>query len=136
MMWRRKRLPAELEGPFEAFARLLTEIEPAKTALTHVMPTTRLPGTPLPDALVEFEERLGAARSMMPAWRCPEVEDVWAACNAGVGEALDRARRLREDAPDLGGFEGLIWAVEQLLVPLEPFGEAAGRFRRLRVASK
>ena len=35
--------------------------------------------------------------------------------------ALERAERLRNDAPDLGGFEGLIWAVEQLMDPLGPF---------------
>ena len=42
-----------------------------------------------------------------------------------------RASRFREEAPELGGFEGLIWAVEELLGPLEPFAEAAERFREL-----
>jgi hypothetical protein len=136
MIWRRKHLPASLEGPYEIFMRVLAQIEPAKAALTHVMPTTRMPGTPLPDALAEFEERVDAARSMMPAWRHPEIEEVWAPCDAGIDEALDRAKRLREEAPELGGFEGLIWAVEQLLAPLEPFSDAAARFRRLRAAAR
>ena len=133
MVFRRKRLPPDLEEAFEAFERVLAEIEPAKQALTEVMPTTRMPGRPLPDALSEFTDRLDRARPAMPAWRLPETEQTWSACAAGIDEALGRARRLREDAPDLAGFEGLVWAVESLLDPLEPFREAAERFRSLRV---
>ena len=69
----------------------------------------------------------------MAAWRRPEMEQEWDACLAGIDQALERARRLRE-RPDLGGFEGLIWAVENLLDPLELFEAAAERFRSLRVA--
>ena len=39
---------------------------------------------------------------------------------------------LREDPPELGGFEGLIWVVDQVLAPLEAFEAAAERFRTLR----
>ena len=60
-LFRRKRLPPELEAPFETFERVLAEVEPAKEALTEAMPTTRLPGRPRPDALAEFEERLSTA---------------------------------------------------------------------------
>ena len=134
MIWRRKQLPDELAGPFDAFTAVLAELEPAKRALTTVMPTTRLPGTPLPDALVEFEAAIGRAQALMPTWRVAAVEIQWAACQAGLAEGLERARRLREDAPELGGFEGLIWVVERLLDPLEPFEAAAARFRALRVA--
>ncbi len=133
MVFRRKRLPADLAPAYEAFEHVLGDLEPAKQALTEVMPTTRLPGRPLPDALAEFEERLAAARAAMPAWRRPEMDPEWTACANGIDEALGRARRLREDAPDLGGFEGLIWTVENLLDPLEPFEAAAERFRSLRV---
>jgi hypothetical protein len=133
-MFRRKRLPAALHEPYEAFERVLAEVEPAKHALTEVMPTTRLPGRPLPDALSEFDDRLARARAAMPSWRRPETEDVWVACDDGLGESLARSARMREDAPDLGGFEGLIWAVETLLGPLDPFQAAAERFRTLRVA--
>ncbi|MGZ4155278.1 MAG: hypothetical protein ACXVQ0_12450, partial [Actinomycetota bacterium] len=121
----------ELEAPSSVFLAVLDEVEPAKAALTGVMPTTRMPGRSLPDALLEFEERLTRARDEMPSWRSAPLEDAWIACDAGLAEALDRARRLREEAPDLGGFEGLIWAVERLLGPLEPFADAAARFRSL-----
>jgi hypothetical protein len=53
-----------------------------------------------------------------------------------VDEARARAARFREDAPELGGFEGLIWAVETLLDPLEPFAAAADRFRSMRVSGR
>ena len=110
VIWRRKRLPEELEGPFEAFGAVLAEVEPAKAALTEVMPTTRMPGVSLPDALVEFEARLSAADALMPAWRRPEVEQEWVACDAGLRSASRAgpplpggpagARRVR--GPDLG----------------------------------
>ena len=72
----------------------------------------------------------------MPGWRTPEMGPRWTACDEGLAEALDRSRRLREDAPDLGGFEGMIWTVETLLEPLEPFVAAAERFRSLRLPTR
>jgi len=134
VIWRRKRLPEDLERPFAALGAVLAEVEPAKAALTEVMPTTRMPGVSLPDALVEFEARLTAATALMPAWRHAEVEREWVACDAGLRAATEQARRFREDPPELGGFEGLIWAVEELLHPLEPFRAAAERFRGLRIS--
>ena len=131
MRLRRERLPPELEVTFAAFRRVLDQIEPAKAALTEVMPTTRLPGRSLPDALLEFEEGVARARALMPTWRADAIEPAWSACDEGIDEALRRARRLREEAPELGGFEGLIWAVEELLGPLEVFASAAARFREL-----
>ena len=128
---RRRRLPPELEAPYAAFVMVLDEVEPAKAALTDVMPTTRMPGRSLPDVLVEFEERLGRARDEMPGWHVGPLQDEWTACATGLDEALARARSLREEAPDLGGFEGLIWAVERLMSPLEAFATAAARFRSL-----
>ncbi|MFN8233804.1 MAG: hypothetical protein U0V56_10150 [Actinomycetota bacterium] len=133
MILRRRRLPSELEPASAAFDRVLAELEPAKAALAEVMPTTRLPGRPLTDALSVFEEHLGRAAEGMSAWRRPEVDDVWRACDAGLADARERAERLRREAPELGGFEGLIWAVGELLEPLEVFEAAERRFRDLRV---
>lgn len=132
MILRRRQLPPELSGSFAAFCDVLAELEPAKKALTDVMPTTRLPGMPLPAALAAFEDGLLRAQAAMPGWRRIETEEAWAAGAAGIDEALARARRLREDPPDLRGFEGLIWAVERLLEPLEAFEDAAARFSSLR----
>jgi len=128
---RRKRTTPELQASFDAFRDVLIHLEPAKAALTDVMPTTRMPGRPLPDALAEFEEGLARSEERMPAWRTPALEPEWSACGQGLAQAMRRARRLREDAPELGGFEGLIWAVEELLAPLDAFATAAERFREL-----
>ncbi|MGZ5349985.1 MAG: hypothetical protein ACXWZU_07210 [Actinomycetota bacterium] len=131
-MFRRRRLPPELEPVRDAFDAVLTEVEPAKAALADCMPTTRLPGRPLPDALAEYEDHLERARALMPPWRHLELETEWLACDAGLVDALALARRLREEAPQLGGFEGLLGAVESLMDPLDPFEAAAERFRALR----
>ena len=134
-MLRRRRLPPELEGSLAAFREVVGELEPAKAGLTRVLPTTRLPGTSLPDALAAYEAALERAARRMAAWRHPDLEGVWRSCERGVAEARERARRLREEAPDLGGFEGLVGTVEHLLDPLEPFEEAEAAFRSLRSRS-
>jgi hypothetical protein len=132
-MFRRRRLPPELEPIRDAFDAVLAEVEPAKASLADCMPTTRLPGRPLPDALAEYEGHLERARALMPSWRHPQVEEEWRACDVGSRDALALARTLREEAPRLAGFEGLLGAVESLMDPLDPFEAAAERFRALRV---
>ena len=131
-MLRRRKLPAELEDTVRALRAVVEQVEAAKDAMTGTVPSTRSAGSPLAEGILELEQRLGAAQQLMPAWRHPELEDEWLACDAGIRESLERARRLREDPPELGGFEGLIWAVDQLLAPLEAFEAAAERFRDLR----
>ena len=131
-MLRRKRLPEQLERPLAALRGVVVETEAAKAAMTGTVPSTRSAGTPLAEGVLELEQRLVAAQGLMPAWRHPDLEDEWLACDAGITESLERARHLREDPPELGGFEGLIWAVDQLLAPLEVFEAAADRFRTLR----
>jgi hypothetical protein len=131
-MFRRKRLPVELETHLESFRSVVHEVEAAKSLMTGTVPSTRSAGTPLAEGILEFEERLAAAQELMPTWRHPELEGEWLACDTGIRESLERARRLRENPPELGGFEGLIWAVDQLLAPLEAFEAAAERFRTLR----
>jgi hypothetical protein len=129
---RRKRLPDQLQGSLEHLREVAAEIDAAKDAMTGTVPSTRSAGTPLAEGILELEERLVVAQDLMAAWRRPELEDEWLACDAGIRESLERARSLREDPPELGGFEGLIWAVDQLLAPLEAFEAAAERFRTLR----
>jgi hypothetical protein len=126
-----RRIPTVLRPGFDGFRRVVEHVERAKTALTDAVPTTRLPGRPLADALLEFEEELAAARSEMASWRLDELEDVWAACAAAITEARDGAERLRlVDAPPVG-FEGLIGTIGDLLARLDAFAAAAERFREL-----
>ena len=129
---RKRELPSELEVSLNGLRQVVIEVEAAKDAMTGTVPSTRSAGTPLAEGILELEHRLAAAQVLMPAWRHPELEDEWLACDAGIRESLERARGLREDPPELGGFEGLIWAVDQVLQPLEAFEAAAERFRTLR----
>jgi hypothetical protein len=131
-MLRRKRLSTELETALADLRAVVNEVEVAKDAMTGTVPSTRSAGTPLAEGILELEQRLTAAQVLMPAWRHPNLEVEWLACDEGMRESLERARRMRVDPPDLGGFEGLIWAVDQLLAPLEAFEAASERFRTLR----
>jgi len=128
----RRKVPAELAPAAEAFRRVLAELEPAKEGLAEVLPTNRLPGRPLVDALASYEGALERATALMPAWRRSEVDDVWRRCADGLTVARERASRLRNEAPDLGGFEGLLGTIQSLLDPLDPFEDAAQRFTALR----
>ena len=131
-MFRRKQLSPELDAALVNLRAVVEQVEAAKGAMTGTVPSTRSAGTPLAEGILELEQRLAAAQELMPTWRHPDLEAEWLACDAGIRESLERARGLREDAPELGGFEGLIWAVDQLLAPLEAFEAAAERFRTLR----
>ncbi len=133
MILRRRRLPEHLEAPFEAFGSAVEALEAGKAALPQAMPTTRLPGRPLAEVLLEFEEGLRAATAGMDGWRVPELEQEWLACDAALRRSLERAERLRVEAPDPGGFEGLVGLLSDLLDPLDAFERAAERFRALRV---
>ncbi len=101
MILRRKRTTPQVQASFDAFRDVLAHLEPAKAALTDVMPTTRMPGRPLPDALAEFEEGLRRAEERMPAWRTPELEPEWTACERGWtmrGHALVGSARMRRSS--------------------------------------
>ncbi|MGH2641835.1 MAG: hypothetical protein ACRDGO_09080 [Actinomycetota bacterium] len=131
-MFRRKRLSPELDAALANLRAVVAQVEAAKQAMTGTVPSTRSAGTPLAEGILELEQRLAAAQELMPAWHHPDLQEEWRACEAGIEESLERARGMREDPPELGGFEGLIWAVDQLLAPLEAFEPAAERFRTLR----
>ncbi len=132
MIMRRRQLPAHLEGPYRAFLAVLEELEPAKAGLADVLPTTRLPGRPLHDAVGEYRRRLAAAQPLMPSWRTAELTDEWEACGRGLREAARRAERVLAAATEPVGFEELLGTVERLMDPLEPFAVAGERFRMLR----
>ena len=130
--FRRKRLPSHLEGPYEGFLSALEPIERGKAALTTSVPGTRLPGRPLAETLLEFEEGLRETQGRMPAWRVNEVEGEWRAAEGSVEECLSMCERLRLEAEMPEGFESLIGTIADLMAPLEAFEAAADRFRALR----
>jgi hypothetical protein len=128
---RRRRLPSDLVGPFDAFLAAVEPVERAKRSVVAAVPTGRSPGLPLAEALVGFEEGLREARRRMLAWRVGRVEAEWALCEAAVEESLRLAESLRVHAPELG-FEALLAVVGDLIAPLEAFERAVERFRALR----
>ena len=134
-MFRRRRLPSELEEPFDAFRALLRPLERARSMLTEAVPTTRLPGRPLAEVLAEFESLLREVEPAMAGWRVPALEREWSACSRGLHDALDLAERVRLGAAAPEGFEGLIGTIGDLLAPLDAFAATAERFRDLRRAS-
>jgi hypothetical protein len=127
---RRKRLPPSLQTAFEQFLSVVAQIEAAKADLTACVPSTRFAGRPLTDGLASFQEHLVSARKGMSSWRRAEVEEAWQAASSALEEAERSAERVRLQAPDPGGFEGLIGLIDDLLAPFDAFEEAFERFAR------
>ncbi len=127
-----RRRPDRLAHELEAFRGVVAHVERAAGALTDAVPTTRLPGTPLADALQVFDEELAAANAGMQTWRAGELDDVWRACGAALEEAAALAERVRLGADPPAGFEALIGTIGDVLAPLDAFERAAERFRELR----
>jgi hypothetical protein len=131
VFFRRRPLPSVLEAGRTAFRDLLPGLEDAKSALLASVPGTRLPGRPLAETLLEFEEGLREVRAGMDTWRIPEVQDAWTRASEGLDEAIEQAELVRLSASAPEGFEGLIGLVGDLMAPLEAFGDAAERFHKL-----
>ena len=129
---RRKELPEHLRGPYRGFVAVLDEIEPAKAGLADVLPSTRLPGRPLRDAVGGYRTRMIRATELMSAWRCDDLEIEWRACEQGLRDALERADRVMAAPEGPAGFEALLGTVERLMDALDPFVAAAERFSQLR----
>lgn len=96
--------------PVEPLERIRDRVERAKADLVEAVPSPRgLPGRALADALASFEEGLRDAAATR------DVPDGW---RAAIRESLDRAERLRLEAPQLD-YEGLVAALAELIAPLE-----------------
>lgn len=130
-MLKRKRIPPELEEAHAAFEAALARVERAKEDLVATVPSARAPGRPLAEALVDYEEGLAEAAGAMPGWRREETEAQWAACDAALGEAAALAERFRLETPELP-FDALMFALQDLMVPLDAFETAAHAWRKLR----
>ncbi|MGZ8612924.1 MAG: hypothetical protein ACXWX0_11725 [Actinomycetota bacterium] len=131
-MFRRKRLPPGLEDAHAAFLATVEPLERGKAALTESVPGTRLPGRPLAETLLTFEEGLHEADAGMAAWRVPELEREWLAADEAIRTCLAIAERVRLEAEMPAGFEALIGTIGDLMAPLGAFEQAERRFRSLR----
>ena len=130
-MLRRRRIPPELEDAHAAFEAILARVERAKEDLVSAVPSPRAPGRPLAEALADYVEGLEKARAM-PTWRRPQTESEWTACDAALGEAVAAAERFRLQSPEDLPFDALMFALQDLMVPLDALEVAAHAWRRLR----
>lgn len=128
----RRRVPEDVARSLRAFEAIVPALDRARSALTASVPSTRLPGRPLAEALLEFEEALDEIAAGMDAWRAPDVGEVWLRCDRAVLEARRLAERVRTEAPRPAGFESLIALIGDLLAPLDAFDDASERLRELR----
>lgn len=124
---RRRPLPdaAVVWREFEAAA---DGVETGKAALVAAVPTARVEGRPLADALSEFERELRVSRDRMDGWHRADHDALWRACRDGIDDALRLAERARLEAPSLD-FEGLVDLIGTLIEPLDPFAEAERRLK-------
>lgn len=132
-MFRRKHLPPAFEPARATFLATVEPLERGKAALTRSVPGTRLPGRPLAETLLVFEECLHEAEREMDAWRVPEVEREWLAADEAIRTCLGLCERLRLEADMPEGFEALIATIGDLMAPLQAFEDVERRFRELRV---
>ncbi|HXJ65687.1 MAG TPA: hypothetical protein VNN79_18170 [Actinomycetota bacterium] len=130
-MLKRRRIPPELEAAHAAFEATLGRVERAKEDLVSAVPSARAPGRSLAEALADYEEGLREAKRTMPGWRRAETERDWAACDRGIDEAVGLAERFRLGTRELP-FDALMFALQDLMVPLEAFEQAVRGWRRLR----
>jgi hypothetical protein len=126
-----RRVPDRMRPALDAFRAVVTDVERAQLALTDAIPTTRLPGRPLAEALASFDDALADAETSMPAWRLAELDDEWRSCSEGIADARREGARLRLRPQAPGGFEELVGVVADVLAPLDAFHLAADRFRLL-----
>jgi hypothetical protein len=120
----------EFAETLRAFRVTLRHVEEAKASLVLSVRSGRIQGIPLAAGLSAFEEGLRRAFDSMPAWRRPETEEHWRGCEQALGDALQRAGRLRlERSPAI--YEELIAEVGDLLDPLEAFSDASAGLRSL-----
>jgi hypothetical protein len=122
-MPRRGREPPDAVIVWRAFEAVAERVEAGKAALVAAVPTARVEGRPVAEALLEFEGELRAAQERMDAWLRSEHRRLWAACRDGLDEALRMAEGARLQAQSLD-FESLVDLIGRLMEPLDPFAEA------------
>ncbi len=133
-VFRRKELRDDLRRALGGLRAVVAEVEAAKDAMTvdGAVDADAAERRSLKGSL-ELEEHLGRGQlgdAGVAASTASRTNGSRA--TPGIVSRSGAPRQLREDPPELGGFEGLIWAVDQLLAPLEAFEAAAERFRTLR----
>lgn len=130
---RPRPLPPHLAAVHEAFLQCAEHVDLAQRAMIRCVPSSaRSMALPLDVGAETLRVSLAAAREAMPAWRHPDVEGAWLACDAAIGETLAGLDRAVATARATAELEVALTAVQDLLDPLHAFVDAEEAFRRLR----
>ena len=134
MLFRRRRLPVELEPAYEAFRVTARDVDLAQRAMLRCVPgSARSMALPLQVGADTLRLARADARGTMPGWRHPAVAEVWNACAAAIDEILARIDRTVAIAAATTELEDALNAVTDLLEPLHAFVDAEAAFAALRV---
>jgi hypothetical protein len=132
-LFRRRRLPPELEPAYAAFELSARHVDLAQRAMLRCVPgSARSMALPLEVGAGTLRLALADARAAMPAWRHPAVAGAWAACAAAIEETLARVEPAVAAAAATAELEDALDAVSDLLEPLHAFVDAEAAFAALR----
>jgi hypothetical protein len=132
-MIRRKTMPADLHAPWESFVAVADRVQTARRVVLSCLPVGRVEPAPVPVGLDVLADELAEIRTDMDAWRRPEVEQVWQACQESITEALAAIPAAKHVAETSTELEELLGAVSDVVEPLGDAFQAAERhWRSLR----
>jgi len=126
-------MPEALRPAWEAFQSQAERVENARQALLRCLPVGRVEPAPIGLGLDLLRDELQAVSAQMPAWRVPQTESDWLACQAVIVEALAAIEPTREVSLSTGELEILLNAVTDVVEPLEVWGTAERHWRKRRV---
>lgn len=133
MIFRRKALPPELQGPYATFTAQVERMEAARDALMSCLPVGRVAPAPVPVGLDLLDDTLAELREELDGWRVPQLEAEWQGCVEAIAEARGNISTAHGVAVTSTELEELLGAVEDVDEPLGyAFQQAELQWRRLR----
>lgn len=132
MMFRRKRMPADLIEPWEAFQAQAERVEQGRRALLGCLPMGRVEPAPVTVGLDLLRDELRAVSAELGEWKVDQVADEWEACAAANDRALDAIERAREIVAATDEMDHVIAAVGKIVGTLDTWHDAERRWLSLR----
>ncbi len=117
----------------QAFLSCAAHVDLAQRAMIRCVPASaRSLALPLAVGADTLRMALAEARSAMPSWRHPAVEQHWQQCSRALEETLAGVPAAVATAGATTELEQALSAVQSLLEPLHAFVEAERAFTRRR----
>lgn len=133
VIFRRRALPPELQGPYASFSAQIERMEAARDALLSCLPVGRVDPAPIPVGLDLLDDTLLDLQAELDAWRVPSVEAQWQGCIEAIAESRANIRTAHEVARASTELEELLGSIENVDEPLGyAFQQAELRWRALR----